>query len=574
MLPLLALTAQAVEPYPLTDPELLAMQWMQTEALYRAVKASGKTRARYARTAVAAWLQQTDGQLTPGQIAAERAIEREGAGSGLAIERRYAPADTRQRALATGAAMARLLDDLKPGWRDDERPMDVLLDEATRGQKTITVYDDIQHAREAAQALREELATESTNYIVRPGYTVTVLAPLDAMGADPFAAIPLDDGSILFRDDVRFEGPSGTLTVKGHGAWVAPDEIRVSGLVLDDLSLGHEGDEVVVKGPGIELRLRGAVYTGQSAGMIVDVVPSASVEADPAVFALFALATAAGFDAVPRPRIPGISYEAKLRVRVREAGAACTADLDAFRALAATDDARYDGMLAQTVLLGGPPTFAPDRDAAGMGLAEQRDGRFASLSGLLLSYWRCANLEAIWADEQQTWVDASQLAMSRAANDLSRARASEPARWPQVRIVANPLDVPGRSRSVSHDSEVTVFLGPQPKEGPDPVVVVHEALHHLIDPEVRGRPCPALDGAWEAVNTRPKVMELGPTPDAWLAESVVRARTVEEGLFPKDVVDAQLKLWTEEGFTLVPAIVGALDRVSADVWLNEQCGEP
>src|SRR5690606_32632849 len=126
----------------------------------------------------------------------------------------------------------------------------------------------------------------------------------------------------------------------------------------------------------------------------------------------------------------------------------------------ATDHPWLEGMLAQTVILGPPPTFEPDRDAQELALARDRDGRFVALPDLLRDYWACAGLEDAWATEQDAFVDHGQDALTRSAELLARARAVETQRWPTVRIVPNLLDRPGRGFTTSWADEVTVFLGP------------------------------------------------------------------------------------------------------------------
>jgi hypothetical protein len=578
MLALLAVPALAFEPYPLTDPELLALTRIETEALWLALERSGKTRERYARTAAAA-REQRLGMLSPAVAEAERAVEQEGVDAGPPLERSYPAQDGRARALATGHAMATLLDDLAPGWRDREEPLDQLLERATRGQRTIPLYDDIQAARDETRSLREWITAEQTSYLIRRGYSLTLKVPLESADADPFSALPLEDRSVLYRGDVRLEGEAGSLTVQGHGAWVAPDEIRVSGLALEELKLSHDGPEVVVTGPGLELRLRGAVYTGQKLGMTLDVVPGAEMEADPAAFALFALATAAGHEVVGKSVIPRTTPDALLRQRIRAGGAACASEIARFKALAAKDHPWLDGMLAQTVGMGPPPLFAPDRDQEGFALPRDRDGRFAELPDLLRSYWACANLQASWEAEEEAFADHGQDLLSRSADPLAEARAVETGRWGRVRIVPLLLDRPGRALATSWEDEVTVFVGPPTgilgNEPVDPAVVVHEALHHLVDPAVVGHGCPPLDAPYEKVKKLPGIALSWPTADAWVAESMVRALVLQSGVLPAGkTAEALTAAWAAEGFPLVPAMLAGLGRQASSVWLEEQCRRP
>jgi hypothetical protein len=573
----LAPSAFAFEPYPVTNADLLVLSRLETEALWLAVKKSNAARARYARTYVLA-RKRRNAQLSPVVVDGERRVEREGVGTGAVLLRSYAADDGRARALASGEAMARLLDDLAPGWRERTEPLDVLLDAATEGADPISLYDDPKAAAVETKALADRINEAQTSYLIRPGYSITLNTSLASANTDPFSALPLGDGWALYADDVVLEGPAGTLTVDGHGAWVGPDEIRVSGLVFEELRLDHVGPELVLTGPGLELRLRGATVIGQRNSMIVDVVPAAEVDADPAVFALFALATAAGHEVVPKTLIPRTTPDALLRARVKARGEACTAEIEAFRALAATDHPWIEGMLARTVILGPPPTFAPDRAVEGLALAADRGDGLAGLPGLLASFWTCAGLEQSWAEEQAMYVELGQSALAAAAAPLARARTLETRSFPRLRIVPNLLDRPGRGFAASWKDEVTVFLGPRfgpmGKDGPEPATVVREALHHWVDPAVRGRTCPAFDGAYAAAAAVPGVAEEWPTADAWLAEVVARALALRAGVVPEGTTVAEvLADGNAHGFALVPGVITGLERLPAEAWLDEQCGE-
>ncbi len=560
MLLLAALPALAVDTYPVTDPELLSTRRIETEALYLALKKSGGARERYARSAAIAHLERMQA-LPPSVATHERAVERQGVGSGVVLQRSYPADELRQRALAVGEAIAVLLDDLMPGWRDDDRPLDVLLDEATSGKRPLLLDEDFPGAQEETRALQQAITTEATGYLTRAGYALTVVGDLAETRYDPFDAIDLGDHERLYRGDLELSGPAGTLSVEGHGAWVTTAELRVTGLALDDLEMAHEGDELVVSGPGLDLRLRGVVYTGSPAGMTIEIVPGASAEADPAVFALFAMASAAGYQR---------RQWSELRDRVRDGGARCTDDLARYRQLLALDDPWMNGMLAQTVLLGEPPTFAPDRDATELALAAHRDGRFVGLHELLASYWRCAGLAEVWDEVGPEWTDAAQLALERAAPALADARQEIGSRWPHVRIVPNLLDKTQRGHAVSVGDEVVVFVGPPElrRSGPDPALVLAGALHHPVDAKVRDTVCPAFDAAFEQVAGKPAVTDHHPTADAWLAESIVRALMVEIGAASPDDVAG----WVDEGFPLIPGILAGLEREAWDVWVDEQCG--
>ena len=88
-------------------------------------------------------------------------------------------------------------------------------------------------------------------------------------------------------------------------------------------------------------------------------------------------------------------------------------------------------------------------------------------------------------------------------------------RWPTVRIVPNLLDRPGRGFATSWEGEVTVFVGPPTgviaNKPVEPAVLVHEAMHHLVDPQLVGRGCPAFDATYAAVKDTPGLALAWPT---------------------------------------------------------------
>lgn len=577
MLPLLSVCALAAEPWPVTDPEVLVRTHLETEALWFAVNRKGHARARYARTAVAARKQRI-ARMVPEVVVAERGVERQGVGSGLALERQYAARDGRARALAVGQAMATLLDDLLPGWRQRPEPLDVLLDEATAGEDTLLLEEDFKAAEEEATALRRDIVEAETEYLVRPGYTLTLNLPMASVDPDPFSAMPLGDHSALYSADVVLEGAGARLAVTGHGAWLAMDEVRIAGLTQEQLALRHDGPDLVVTAPGVDLRVRGAIYKLTRVGLTIDVAPGAVTEVDPRSFALMALATAAGHEVVPRSLLAPKFPSELLRARTRQGGAACTAELERFRALAALDHPWLDGLLAQTVALGPPPTFEPVGDPEAFALPRDRDGRFAELPGLLAAYWTCANLGATWGLEQEAYLAHGQDLLTRAGPELGRARTADSSRWPAtVRLVPNLLDRPGRVLTVSRGDEVTLFVGPPTgllgNEPVDPAAVVHGALHHAVDPVVVGRGCAPLDAAFAAVAPTPGLAPQWTATDTWVAESVVRAMALRAGALPAKSTAAELRAaWVKQGFPLVPAIEVALGQKAAGVWVDEQCG--
>jgi hypothetical protein len=127
--------------YPVDDAEGLALSWLEMEALRRALAgnpacwAGGVLKMRRERFA----------RLPAGAVAYERGTElHEGLAQyveGLAAGRKevrfrsFSPSEVRQRGYLSGEMLARLLDQVAPGWKPKvERSLDELLPEPDRGR--------------------------------------------------------------------------------------------------------------------------------------------------------------------------------------------------------------------------------------------------------------------------------------------------------------------------------------------------------------------------------------------------------------------------------------------------------
>lgn len=206
--------------YPLSDPARLTLRRLETEAWRRAGAASDPSaRHGWARTALRC-RRARFAALPPACAAFERGTE---LSEGLAqyVEHRalgishvklptdgYPPDQVRGRCYAVGALMARLLDEVAPGWPeavDASAGLDGLLDAVLDQTDTAWAFTASERERigqraqaddSAFQHHREQLLREVPS---EPGYRVVLRGhtPLRAQGFDPSNCLQLDATTVL-----------------------------------------------------------------------------------------------------------------------------------------------------------------------------------------------------------------------------------------------------------------------------------------------------------------------------------------------------------------------------------------
>jgi hypothetical protein len=280
--------------YPVENSENLALRRLESEALRRALKeGEGNASRCWARTALDS-RQQRFAALSEESVAYERQSE---LNEGLAtwIEHRvlgepvaalfppeeFAPERVRERAYATGAALATLLDRFSSGWRtdlvrDDSLHLDGMLDRVLlrnpdscffapeeRRAAELTAGQDVERLIARRQRQKEEFAA-------RPGWRLVVTAasmPLFPQRFDPLNVEVLGEGAVLHGRFLLLGNQHGTVEVLGreslteaagiHPLFEGVRRLTISGL-KEPLILRQNEAGVSLSASGITLKFRNA----------------------------------------------------------------------------------------------------------------------------------------------------------------------------------------------------------------------------------------------------------------------------------------------------------------------------
>lgn len=288
--------------YPVEDPGLLRARRLETEALRRALAAEEPPEAACWAGMALALRAERFASLTPGAAGYERGTE---LNEGLArfVERRagggdagevlpaagFAPAAVRERAYASGHALALLLDRFAPGWPDtlargDAASLDELL-RASLGSGPGTACGfsgaEVRLAAERAatdvQAHREELRARRAEFLGAPGWRIELQAgtePLWPQGFDPLNVHRISAGEVLHSRWIRLGNAAGSVEVLGraalseaageHPLFNGVRRLVVGGLPDAPLVRDSAG-VVVVEAEGVQLRMVGSVRRDDSA---------------------------------------------------------------------------------------------------------------------------------------------------------------------------------------------------------------------------------------------------------------------------------------------------------------------
>ena len=208
----------------------------------------------------------------------------------IALDARDFPANAiRQRAYASGAAIALLLDRSRPDWRqslerDDQQALDAMLAAAVGAGRTC-MPDPAQRAAIAEQAhrdinaLAQERATRQQAFAAMPGWRLQILAapnaPLWPQGFDPLNVERLDAARILHSRFVKLGNDAGTVEVLGkpavtlaageHPLFQGLQRIEIAG--MDKPALRVDGAQVSMSSDGLTLQFGAATlrWEGQTA---------------------------------------------------------------------------------------------------------------------------------------------------------------------------------------------------------------------------------------------------------------------------------------------------------------------
>ncbi len=288
--------------YPVDVQNGAALRSLEVEALRRGLLAEGPETAACWGQAAMTLRRERFLLLSPAAIAYERGTE---LNEGLAayVQHRatgerdeallppegYPPHGVRQRAYGTGAAMARLLDRMRPDWRgtlerSDTIPLDALLATAQSGSDGACGFapDERRGLEQRAAAAVSELRALRTErrqaFLGQPGWTleaVTEATPIFPQGFDPLNVEVVGPGEVLHTRYLKLGGPAGEIEIIGRSALTAAAgphplfngvrRLVVTGLPNDPVARRDSGS-VHIQAPGISgvLRIASVVQTGQT----------------------------------------------------------------------------------------------------------------------------------------------------------------------------------------------------------------------------------------------------------------------------------------------------------------------
>lgn len=291
--------------YPVDDAEALALRRLESAALERALEASSRAdkgrwaaralevrKRRFARIGAAAAAYERGTELQEGLA---RYVEAVAAPSELGrpfpAGKVEFPADRiRERAYASGCAMALLLDSLAPGWKSafDSRQVNEPLDEAlgsalmsasasTPASTRPADFPDSEFAAARSKAEADTAAWTASraklrsDFLERPGWTVVLEsaagAPLFAQGFDPWNVERVGGTDVLHTRWLRLGNAAGffealdraslTEAAGRHPLFSGVRRATVAGLE-DEPRMDDSGGRVRVDAKGLTLEFRGA----------------------------------------------------------------------------------------------------------------------------------------------------------------------------------------------------------------------------------------------------------------------------------------------------------------------------
>ena len=290
--------------YPTDSSELLALRRQETEALRNALHAKdAPSLACWTRTAISLRDQRFT-RMDPTFAAYERGTE---LNEGLAtyVQMRvegkttvefpadeFKPAAIRQRAYATGPALAVLLDRVDPGWNasfesNDKQTLDQALSQATGSGETCAFDANAVLAMQArAQNDIAALATERqellSEFLAQTGWRIIVRAdkanPLWPQGFDPVNVERLDKDHILHSRFVTLGNDQGKIEVLNaesltQGAGAHPlfngvERVEVGG--LEEPQIVSTGSAVDISAPGVSAKFKSAKVT--TSGSVITIL--------------------------------------------------------------------------------------------------------------------------------------------------------------------------------------------------------------------------------------------------------------------------------------------------------------
>lgn len=290
--------------YPLDDPEALALRRLESDALRGSLAARGRAATEALAARALETRRERFARLPGPAVAYERGTEAKeglaryietlaaGPGEPLLPPEEFPAQAVRERAYASGCAIALLLDRLDPDWKERlERKDDVALDEllaravaavrpapadaAKRDEERRRAARDIARLADRRLALRRE-------FLETPGWTLVVEAedPVFPQDFDPWNVERLSASEILHTRWLKLGNSSGSVEVLGrrclteasgrHPLFEGVRRMTVTGLPGEPLAR-ETGQAVRVTADGVDLEFRGARLTRSGQTMVVTV---------------------------------------------------------------------------------------------------------------------------------------------------------------------------------------------------------------------------------------------------------------------------------------------------------------
>jgi len=272
--------------YPADSAPLLALRRLETAALVRALAATDPKEAVCQAGAALTMRARRFGSMPPNAAAYERGselneglaqyVEYRSIGKPAALTAEDFPAghaQARQRAYATGQALALLLDRFDPAWKshlsaDPVVPLDELLRKSLGDGASCNITNE---ETQAAQArARQDVAVfladidrRKQEYLGTPGERLELTAgkePLSPLAFDPWNVVILDAGLVLHTRWLKLGNRSGSMEILGRSAMTAPagehplfTGVRAMILTgLTDLKVSQANGKVTVEAQGVK----------------------------------------------------------------------------------------------------------------------------------------------------------------------------------------------------------------------------------------------------------------------------------------------------------------------------------
>ena len=293
--------------YPFEDADALRLRRLETLALARAEAARGKGAAacwasaalklraeRFARTPAGSAAYERGTELNEGLASYVEALAAgRTARTGLPAED-FDAGKVRQRAYATGRALALLLDRFGAGWKQkleggDRRPLDELLASslpAPAAARCEMAPDDLRNAAERARkdvgeltARREQLRRD---FLARPGWKLEVVAsegaPLFPQGFDPLNVERVGPREVLHTRYLKLGGGAGTIELMNrhsltegageHPLFNGVRRLTVTGLASEP-AVTESGGKTTVTSENLKAEFKGAEVTRSGQTLLV-----------------------------------------------------------------------------------------------------------------------------------------------------------------------------------------------------------------------------------------------------------------------------------------------------------------